>query len=1074
MCDLFASLVVGRRPGDGLVLLRTSLLLAGLSLAFDGLDLLAAGPGVVRRWEFDSTGDAAGWVIGNGLEDLAVVGGRLRMTITAPDAYIFAPPVETPLDGCVLRVRLRGDRSGTTQVYFKTLDKPTYGEHGQLSLFTAGEVSGATSRPGDGFVTLEFPIGTPDDAGRKLTGFRIDPYNGNPAGTVEIDFVELVRLPPVLDVQFAAQSHRIDVGQRVGMQVRLRQIAGVAAEDGFDIVMPGGRQERLTKSPTVPAVVRGAHRFDRPGVHHPRAAVRAADGEPVFELETSVIVGGGQRLPLIPALRSDRVRLDFIPAPDGKRVGGARWQIADAAATNVETRDWKLAGWLLPLVQLTIQHRDGRVIRSEPAMVLVEHSPRSARLRATIEHGADSTAEADWHVELELQIIEKAKHEAIGLTARLSGPEDGRLLDFSGPILRADREPAGDPLNRFALFGGLEFLEPSWRSSSEKAVGEKFAERWSPDPFKVTLPVMAIEAAGVTSGLMWQPLDTWDGTETMPTATFASPNFLDDQPNHMMKLSVPTIPRWRQENERYARQPYVTRPDRPVSLRYVLHAEADLPVARVTRRWYEIFGPPPPAPAPHDDDALYDLLARHYGDTMYWPAQKGWRYHWYLGKNSSFVGFMAAELIAHATETGDEQWIKRTGLTKRTIIDTAGTLASRLKNNRAARSRISTMQPDGTWPFANTEGMREKVRKFTEGKHDCLGQDGSTSLGTCVQAALPILRYAELTGDEACMAASRKALEAMKRFRVPRGAQVWEVHKDIPDIRAAALAVEAYRTGYHLTGDEGYLDEAAYWAWTGVPFLYSWHVPIERRAGTLVASRDKDDWNRFSMPLAEGFQNPDRQVTPYATVPVLGPTFYVVNWFGVIVQWCGLEWAWKVIELDADRPDPLLRYIADGVVASGLQQMFDRPPWVGLYPDVWDTQGNIAHGAFICAMLPMNCLQAQGRLPRWAKPWTRILRGAAGGRRWHVSGWGRPVSLEPPVAGGPFRATVAFPAGQPSELILAGVDQPKRVHVAGDILDPAESGDPPTAAGWRYDADRRAVVIRFLQSRPRTDIRIDW
>jgi hypothetical protein len=301
------------------------------------------------------------------------------------------------------------------------------------------------------------------------------------------------------------------------------------------------------------------------------------------------------------------------------------------------------------------------------------------------------------------------------------------------------------------------------------------------------------------------------------------------------------------------------------------------------------------------------------------------------------------------------------------------------------------------------------------------------------------------------------------------------VHQQIPDIRAAALAVEAYRIGYHLTGDARWLDDASYWAWAGVPFLYSWHVPVERKEGSLVASRDRDDWNRSSMPLGEGFQNPDRRVTPFATVPVLGPTFYVINWFGVVVQWCGLEWAWKVIELDEDRPDPLLRYVADGVVASGLQQLFDRPPWVGLYPDVWDTQGNIAHGAFICAMLPMNCLRAQGRLPRWAKVWTRVLRGGKGTRRWHVSGWGKPISLPPPGNDPSWTATLAFPSGQPNELILAGVEQPERVQVDRDLLDRVAPGAKAEAEGhWRYDPDRRAVVIRFRQPAPRSNVRISW
>src|SRR5690606_33667422 len=97
-----------------------------------------------------------------------------------------------------------------------------------------------------------------------------------------------------------------------------------------------------------------------------------------------------------------------------------------------------------------------------------------------------------------------------------------------------------------------------------------------------------------------------------------------------------------------------------------------------------------------------------------------------------------------------------------------------------------------------------------------------------------------------------------------------------------------------------YLDDARYWAWAGVPFLYSWRVPVNSVTGSMIASHDKTDPHRISMPLSEGFQDPHREIMPYASIPVMGPTFYVINWFGVVVQWCGLEWALKVIELDVD------------------------------------------------------------------------------------------------------------------------------------------------------------------------------
>ncbi len=44
-----------------------------------------------------------------------------------------------------------------------------------------------------------------------------------------------------------------------------------------------------------------------------------------------------------------------------------------------------------------------------------------------------------------------------------------------------------------------------------------------------------------------------------------------------------------------------------------------------------------------------------------------------------------------------------------------------------------------------------------------------------------LLDYARLTGDPRALAAGLRTLDYMKRFCVPRGAQVWEVPLHTPD-----------------------------------------------------------------------------------------------------------------------------------------------------------------------------------------------------------------------------------------------------------------------------------------------------
>lgn len=1033
-------------------------------------------PEVLQRWSFASPADVAGCQNLNQLKELAVVDGRLRMMVTGPDAFFSLPPVQAPLDGLVLRVRLRHDRDGYAQVYWQTADAPGFTEARQRTENTPGwpVIPSAAGQDKDKFLAVEFPLGGPLDAGRQLTGVRLDVCNGAKDGVVEIASIELVRMPARWAATYSAGSAHVPIGTEGELKTTLRQIGGRAATEECSFTFIGGDTRVVKVTPSTPASLTRRLRFDRPGVHTTSARIAASSSRSIIDLQTSVITGEGDTLALAGGIRNDRVRLDFIPAADGRSLGGARWMIFDRQAR------WRLAGWLLPLAEATIREADGSVVRRRPILTLVDHTPESARL------GGVLAGLPDWAVELKLRIRQQTGLFAIEMVASLTGPQGGQLLDFSAPVLLAEHgDPevatgqafaAADLLDRHAIFGGLEFLEPGWCSSSDRALGRKFAERWTPHPFKVTLPVMAVEARGLTTALMWQPREAWFRGKEMPAATFASPNFLDGQANHLMKLSAPSVPEWRDENTLLASKAFIMDAGKPVTLRALLYAECEIPVVSLSRRWYEFYGTPVPPPAPHDEANIGELLAQHFGQTMYWSAEKGWRHHWYMGKSSAFMPFMAGELISHNIRTGNSLWVDRTGLGGRTLIDTMVPLAARLGDTGPAKAAMARMRPDGTWPYFNTPQVRDQTRQFTQGEYDSLGEDNSTSLGTCVMPTLPILRHALLTGDAESSAAALKALGAMRRFRVPRGAQVWEVHKDIPDIRAAALAVEAYRLGYQLTGDRVYLDDASYWAWAGVPFIYSWHVPIEGIPGTVRASRDRDDWQALILPAAEAFQEPNRQVTPYGTVPVLGPTFYLINWFGVIVQWCGLEWAAAVIELDGDRPDALLRAIADGVVRSGWQQTFDREPWVGLYSDVWDLQTNRAQGALICAHLPLACLKAQGRLPRWTDSWSRVVPGASGSRPWHVSGWGAVPDLSGPHPERFWSIWLEFPPGQPNELVMAGVSRPQKVHIGGRLLAARASGSGLRGQepGWIHDPALRALAIRFIQPAWKVEVRVDW
>ncbi|MBC7320292.1 hypothetical protein H5T89_06575, partial [bacterium] len=221
-------------------------------------------------------------------------------------------------------------------------------------------------------------------------------------------------------------------------------------------------------------------------------------------------------------------------------------------------------------------------------------------------------------------------------------------------------------------------------------------------------------------------------------------------------------------------------------------------------------------------------------------------------------------------------------------------------------SYIKLQRTDGSWGY--TSSMSMDSRK--------LGKEGETNIGLCATPASVILRYGRVSGDEKALESGLKALELMKQFKVPRGAQVWEVPVHTPDILASARAIDAYLEGYLITKDKEYLRYASYWAKTGLPFIYFW-------------------------------SKSDRPVMKYATIPVFGATFYNYSWFGYPVQWNGLVYAYELLRLAKyDKSFPWDR-IGTGILSSGMHQQITEGIYKGLYPDSWDLINNLPRGPYI-------------------------------------------------------------------------------------------------------------------------------
>ncbi|HID23100.1 MAG TPA: hypothetical protein EYP14_11960 [Planctomycetaceae bacterium] len=230
---------------------------------------------------------------------------------------------------------------------------------------------------------------------------------------------------------------------------------------------------------------------------------------------------------------------------------------------------------------------------------------------------------------------------------------------------------------------------------------------------------------------------------------------------------------------------------------------------------------------------------------------------------------------------------------------------------RRVRSTITAQQPDGSFRYRG---------KFQRGHFE------DTASGWCAQHAPVLLEHARLTGDRDALGAGLRALEYMKRFRTPRGAQTWELSLHTPDILASAHLVWCYVRGYELTGRQGYLHLARKRALSGVPFVYQ--------------------WSKYP-------------IMAYATIPVYGATHWrAPNWMGLPVQWCGLRYAYAIALL-APYDDTLnWKKLAQGILNAGEQMQYPDGPLAGCLPDVFRLESQERAGPSInpCALVSLRLM----------------------------------------------------------------------------------------------------------------------
>lgn len=650
----------------------------------------------------------------------------------------------------------------------------------------------------------------------------------------------------------------------------------------------------------------------------------------------------------------------------------------------------------------------------------------------------EDTKGAIWNFEGRFTL--SAEGTRIQTAYTLSCSQDQQLLHFQGIMLHVGEKNFGSAKSS-ALFPGLEFLKRDEVSSSTRDCAPPINNRLAPHPHKITIPLMAIEHKNTLVGLIWNGLQGWDGQNQHPGAVFSSPNRHERQDNHLMGLFVPTAVSWMPENSLEATTPYPLSSQNYLSLRAEIVLDGQATLLDIIDHWIDAFGKPSIQKPPRED--LEELaLSRHAFLKTVWDEEKRQSRHCVGSPSVNAPGFAtllwfdylvtqdqsakehALEIAKNTIEVdGNYGLVSEAGchILKWELPFYYGRLMPSIDQLKARIQDLMVHQSeDGSWGFHPTT---DRTRT--------LGQEGENVVGTEALNAYKLLKYARITNDQQVLDAGLNALAFMEQFIVPRGAQSWACPIQEPDILSAAYAVGASVEAYLITQEEAFLEQASYWAKTGLPFLYFWYLP-------------------------------DRPAMQFASIPVFGTTFHTHSWFGVPVQWCGLVYAYFLQHL-APHTDSFWQQIAEGILVSAMRQQWTEGELKGTYPDGFYNYCSDRRGPHLN---PENILVNMFAL-RDLDP--DISTGVIHCRnlRLHVSSGARVEKIST-TENGSLHFRLRYVQFETSYSLIAGLPSPPHsLHVRDgepipavtdlDILDSGQSG-------WIYRQADRLLFVRCYHS----------
>jgi len=537
---------------------------------------------------------------------------------------------------------------------------------------------------------------------------------------------------------------------------------------------------------------------------------------------------------------------------------------------------------------------------------------------------AQDSAGAQWC--MERHFVPLADKASIEVTTTLKVDQDRALVSVPWLTLLPGFTTFGAQKHQ-GVFAGMEYLSNEPSSSTADISGAGHVRR-IPDPLNITFPLMALEHDGRYMGVVWDKSD-------LVAAGFDSPDTVFQSGAHALWLSGPDIGDRRFVHDLVAHSPLAIAANKPLTTRAWIIGGKGSSIVPAVQHYVRLKGFPALPEFAGGLQRALTLLAHGWLDST---INEDWRFrHAVWGDNfrPTPAADAAALMQCLAAATNDRDLAAR-------LHDGRQKALAQLRPSDPYASTVSHVpMPLAPLLFGRVDEYVHQQRKQAQAQlraFDAAGRllyrpnpnkpDYSRTHfakhanGLGGRVVMEILQAVVLSGDSAL---KRQALELLDKQTklyaqtVPRGAQTWEMPLHTPDILAAAHMIRAYVYGYLLTNRNEYLEQARYWAWTGVPFLY--------------------------------LQNPtDKPIGPYATIAVLGATGWKAPvWFGQPVQWCGLVYASALHALSDHDPTVPWRKLARGITLAGLQMTWsenDRERQ-GLLPDYLHLRAQVSDGPAI-------------------------------------------------------------------------------------------------------------------------------